>query len=154
MKSLILVGALFLCMSCNDTSEIENKVSRLQKSNDSLRTILDTLKTKYIFDKAFVRHIPADHKNLKAGEKYTGEFFFVAYNDEDKVLFSQDIGAEVFDTLTVTRKTYAAYVYESIAKKDSNHYIFKPLIRNKTALQFQNSGYNGGITIRDLRIVK
>ena len=150
----MLIAILIAFTSCNNNSEFGEKISRLKKTNDSLKTILDTLKTKFIFDHAFVRHIPADHKSLKVGEKYTGEFFFVAYNDDDRVLFTQDKNATTFDTLTVKRKTYAAYVYETIAKKDSNNYIFRPLIKNRTALEFKNSMYGSGITIGDLKIVK
>ena len=154
MKRIIPLAILIIFASCNNNSEFSEKISRLEKTNDSLKTILDTLKTKFIFDHAYVRHIPADQKNLKVGEKYTGEFFFVAYNDEDRILFTQDRNATTFDTLTVKRKTYAAYVYETTAKKDSNNYIFRPLIRNKTALEFKNSMYGSGITINDLKIVK
>ncbi|MGG7037009.1 MAG: hypothetical protein ACI7YS_17715 [Flavobacterium sp.] len=154
MKKIMLITILIALTSCNNNSEFEQKISQLEKTNDSLKTILDTLKTKFIFDHAFVRHIPADHKNLKIGEKYTGEFFFVAYNDEDRILFTQEKNATTFDTLTVKRKTYAAYVYETTAKKDSNNYIFRPLIKNKTALKFKNSMYGSGIIISDLKIVK
>lgn len=154
MKRVLPIAFLIVLTSCNNNSEFEEKISRLEKTNDSLKTILDTLKTKFIFDHAFVRHIPADHKNLKVGEKYTGEFFFVAYNDEDRILFTQDKNSTNFDTLTVKRKTYAAYVYETTAKKDSNKYIFRPLIKNKTALEFKNSMYGTGIIISDSKIVK
>jgi hypothetical protein len=153
MKLILLTTILIVFSSCNHNSEFEKKISRLEKTNDSLKTILDTLKTKYIFDHAFVRHIPADNKNLKVAEKYTGEFFFVAYNDDDRILFTQDENATTFDTLTVKRKTHAAYVYETMAKKDSNNYIFKPLIKDKTTLDSQNLGYNG-IVIKDLKIIK
>lgn len=154
MKQILLIAILITLTSCNNNSEFEEKISRLEKTNDSLKTILDTLKTKFIFDHAFVRHIPADHKNLKVGEKYTGEFFFVAYNNDDRVLFTQDKNSETFDTLTVKRKSNAAYVYETIAKKDTNNYIFRPLIKNKKTLEFKNSMYGIGLTFSDLKIVK
>lgn len=154
MKRIITIAILLALTSCNNNSQFEEKISRLEKTNDSLKTILDTLKTKFIFDHAFVRHIPADHKKLKIGEKYTGEFFFVAYNDEDRILFTQDKKATTFDTLTVKRRTYAAYVYKTTAKKDSNNYIFRPIIKSKLALEFKNSMYGSGITISDLKIVK
>ncbi|WP_264558484.1 hypothetical protein [Flavobacterium sp. N2270] len=154
MKKIIIISLSFIIMSCNENTELSKRATELQKTNDSLMTVLNTLKTKYIFDHVFVRHIPAENKELKIGQKYTGEFFFVAYNDEDKVLFSQEKNPSFYDTLEVKRKTNAAYVYESTVRKDTNNYVFKPIINNKTALEFKNSIYGSGNLIADKRIVK
>lgn len=147
---LLVVGVL---ISCNDNKVYNEKIARLEKSNDSLQSILDTLKTKFIFDHAFFRHIPANNKELKVGEKYTGEFFYVAYNDDDRILFSQNSNSVSFDTLTVKRKSYAAYVYETTAKKDTNYYLFQPLIQNSFSNEFRNSSFNS-IRISDIKIIE
>ena len=139
-------------IGCKD-HQLEKRVATLQKTNDSLKTILDTLKTKYIFDKVFVRQIPSETNTNKIGSVYKGEFFFVAYNDEDAVLFS-DIRDDFSnpDTLQIKRRTLGSYDFETILK-DTTYFSFRTVIKNPTALQFQNNGYQG-LTIVDRKIGK
>lgn len=154
MKNILLSIFTLIIISCNNNSSSEEKISKLEKTNDSLKTILDTLKTKFIFDHAFIKHFPGKDKVLKVGEKYKGEIFFVAYNDEDRILFSQSPNSENFDTLSVKSKWDSSYIYEAVAKNDTNKYFFKPLINDKESLKYRNSMFGNGIIISDLRIIK
>ena len=151
-KLFTLLMLLIVIISCKDNN-LEKKVVTLQKTNDSLKTILDTLKTKYIFDNVFVRQIPSEFNSNKVGSKYKGEFFFVAYNDEDAVLFTEtrDDFSNA-DTLRIKRRTLGSYDFETILK-DTTYFTFRPIIKNTTAVQFQNRGYQG-LTITDRKISK
>ncbi len=152
MKRILYGFLLVVIVSCKDNN-LEKKVLTLQKTNDSLKTILDTLKTKYIFDNVFVRQIPSESNTNKIGSTYEGEFFFVAYNDEDAVLFSgikNDFSKA--DTLRIKRRTLGIYDFETILK-DTTYFSFKPIIKNPTALQFQNLGYQGTVIV-DRKIIK
>ena len=153
MKNIFLSLFTLTIISCNNTLNVD-KISKLEKTNDSLKTILDTLKTKFIFDHAFIKHYPGKGKVLKVGEKYLGEVFFVAYNDEDRILFSQTPNSENFDTLRVKSKWDCSYIYESIVKKDTNKYIFRLLINDKFSLNYKNSMFGDNVIMTDTKFVK
>lgn len=144
-----------MVLSCNNNNDValEQKIQKLERTNDSLNKLLDTLKTKYIFDNVFVRHVPSDNKSYKIGDTYKGEFYFVAFNDEDRVLFSDSKSLKDADTLSVKGGNMGAYSYLTTVKSDTLCFLFSPIIRNKYALQFQNIGYHG-LTISDEKIIK
>gem|GEM_PF-5945176 len=126
----------------------------LQRKNDSLTTILDTLKTKFIFDRVYIRQIPSTENSDKPGSKYKGEFVFVGYNKEDVVLFGND--KDNFSNaqpISVRKGALGAYGFETILEKDTTTFAFRPMIKSPTALQFRNAGYNG-ITFVDRKVLK
>ena len=137
---------LFSCT--NETENLKQEIGILKAKNDSLNTLLDTLKTKFIFDKAFVKHIVNENKPMKVGEKYEGAFYFVAYNSNDKILFKQDFNSKS-DTLSNIRE--GGFIYEFIAKKGENNFHFKPLILNEVSIEFRNTFFD--VNISDRRIV-
>jgi hypothetical protein len=149
MKKIFFLFFFITLLSCTNESEnLKQEIVILKAKNDSLNTILDTLKTKFIFDKAFVKHIVNDNKPMKVGEKYEGAFYFVAFNSNDKILFKQDLNSKP-DTLSNIRD--GGYTYEFIAKKGKNNFHFKPLILNKTSKEFSNTFFD--VNISDTRIV-
>lgn len=152
MKKIVVSLLILAQISCTNNSGNKDEISKLRKTNDSLKTILDTLKTKFIFDHAIIKHFPGKGKVLKAGEKYQGEVFFVASNDDDRILFSQSPDFDKIDTLK--SKWGSSYIYETVAKKDTNKYFFRPLIKNKLSLEFKNAMFGSGIRISDSKIVK
>ena len=63
MKKILFLILTFAIISCNsEQNDSELKLTNLQRENDSLKSIIDTLNTKYIFDNIKVRFI-ADEKN-------------------------------------------------------------------------------------------
>ena len=150
MRKYLVILIPFLFTNCTDNeSALKNEISLLKAKNDSLNTILDTLKTKFIFDNAFIKHIVNENKPMKAGEKYQGEFYFVAYNRNDKVLFKQDQSPE---SDTLSKIMGGGYIYEFTAKKGANNFHFKPIILDKTAKEFRNTFFN--VNISDKRIIE
>ena len=148
-KYLFLLFSLTL-LSCNDETEnLKQEIGILKAKNDSLNIVLDTLKTKFIFDKASIINIVNDNERMIVGKKYEGKFYFVAYNYNDRLLFKQSADSKS-DTLLQIRG--GGYTYEFIAKKGENHFFFNPLILDETAREFSNS-YLDGTTIFDKRIV-
>lgn len=147
MKKSILIFFSILLFSCGDNQklknevsilELKNEISILKSKNDSLNRVLDTLKTKFIFDNAFVKHIVNENKPTQEGNEYTGEFYFVAYNDDDKLLFT-NISSSETDTLSEIKS--GGYVYKFKAQKGKNAFNFKPLIINETAKEFRNGSF-------------
>lgn len=131
------------CDNSNTKEKISfNKKSQVEKNKvDSLQNIIDTLKTKYIFDKMLVLNIVNKNKPLIAGEEYTGKFYFVAYNEDDRVLFSQKAIPKKMDTLS--KIDIGGYIYNFIAKKGENKFYFQPLVKDTFAKQFENSKISG-----------
>ena len=136
MKKPILIFFSFLFLSCGENQKLQNEISILKVKNDSLNGVLDKLKTKFIFDNAFVKHIVNENKPIQDGKEYTGEFYFVAYNDNDKLLFTQNSSSKT-DTLSEIKS--GGYVYKFKAQKGKNTFNFKPLILNETAKEFRNA---------------
>lgn len=148
-KYLFLLFSLTLFSCNNETENLKQEIGILKAKNDSLNTVLDTLKTKFIFDKAFVINIVNENEPMKVGEKYEGKFYFVAYNYNDRILFKQDSSSES-DTLSKIKG--GGYTYEFIAKKGENNFHFKPLILDETAREFFNNVFLD-VNISDKRIV-
>jgi len=148
-KKLLLLLPLIFLNCTNNESVLKEKITKLKMRNDSLNIILDTLKTKFIFDNAFVKHIVNENKPMKVGQKYEGEFYFVAYNKNDKILFSQNSNSKP-DTLTEV--SGGGYIYEFTAKKGENYFHFKPMILNKTAKEFRNPFFD--VNISDKKIIE
>ncbi|WP_127845258.1 hypothetical protein [Psychroflexus aestuariivivens] len=138
MKKTILALSSILLLSCGDNQKLKHEISVLKNKNDSLNSVLDTLKTKFIFDNAFVKHIVNENQPIEEGNVYTGEFYFVAYNDDDKLLFTNNSSSKT-DTLSGIKS--GGYVYKFKAQKGKNVFNFKPLILSKTAKEFRNSSF-------------
>lgn len=136
-------------LSCNNESEkLRQEIYSLKAEKDRLNTVLDTLKTKFIFDQVFVVNIVNDNKPMKEGEKYEGKFYFVAYNHNDRILFKQD---ENQKSDTLSKVIGGGYIYDFVAKKGKNNFHFKPLILDETAQEFRNLFFD--VYISDNRIV-
>ena len=67
----------------------ELKMKSLIKENDSLKTLIDTLNTKYIFDQASLTSMTMLWKKNKAGE-FDIQICYIASNKNDKILFSKE----------------------------------------------------------------
>jgi len=149
MKKYFYLFFFISVLGCtNQNEDLKREILILKAHNDSLNIILDTLKTKFIFDKAFIKHIVNENKPMKVDEKYEGEFYFVAYNNNDRILFTQNSIAKP-DTLSKIRG--GGYIYEFTAKKGANDFHFKPLILDKTAKEFRNRFFD--VNISDNRII-
>jgi|SRR5690554_43937 len=145
MKKTYLFILPFLFLSCDQEKELKQEISYLKAQKDSLNTVLDSLKTKFIFDQAFIVNIINDNKPMKEGQEYEGKFYYVAYNLNDKLLFKQ-YSNSIPDTLNKSNLKGAGYVYNFIAKKGKNNFYFNPLILDKDALEFSNIHRFGRIT--------
>ncbi|WP_196894733.1 hypothetical protein [Aureivirga marina] len=86
-KEIILLLASILLLSCNSDRNNLEIIQKLEKERDSLKTIIDTLNTKYIFDNASIRLIVDKDSIEKIGSEYKGEFVFVGYNEKSIVKF-------------------------------------------------------------------
>jgi hypothetical protein len=138
MRKLYFLFIIVFTMSCSDNDKYKEEIAQLRSQNDSLNTVLDTLKTKFIFDHAFVKHIVNHNKPLEFGKNYQGEFYFVAYNEADKLLFKQKTENK-FDTLIEVKG--GGYIYNFIAKEGENDFYFKPYIIDETAKEFRNGSF-------------
>lgn len=138
MKKNILILSSLLLFSCFDNQVLKKEIAILQSKNDSLNLVLDTLKTKFIFDNAFVKNIVNENKSTLEGNEYTGTFYFVAYNDDDKLLFT-NVSSSKKDTLSEIKS--GGYIYKFKAKNGENVFNFKPLILSKTAKEFRNGNF-------------
>lgn len=148
MKNFLYLILSIAAVNCGNESEnLKREMAILKAENDSLKTELDTLKTKFVFDKAFVKHIVNENKPMKAGEQYEGAFYFVAYNNSDRLLFTQDLGAKP-DTLSQMKG--GGYTYEFTARKGENNFHFKPLLKG-TSEDFRNIFFD--VAISDKRVV-
>lgn len=85
MKKTILILSLAF-LSCNQKAEnLEGKIVELKHRNDSLQSIIDTLNTKYIFDRAYLYSFPLLGQNHTKDE-IIGSVFIIAENENSQVL--------------------------------------------------------------------
>lgn len=130
---------------------LEKRILNERNRADSLQQIVDTLRTKYIFDNLTAIYIPNENQPIKEGKPYTGKFYFVAFNIEDRVIFSQNIDFENSDTLS--KIEYGGFIYDAIGQEGENEFYFKTLIRNKTSFNLRTGEFDG-IHMSDLIIGK
>jgi hypothetical protein len=87
MKKTILILSLAF-LSCNQKSEnLEDKIVELKHRNDSLQNIIDTLNTKYIFDRAYLYPFPLLGQNHNK-EEISGTITIIAENEYDRILMT------------------------------------------------------------------
>ena len=141
----VLVASLVIWTSCTNSDQdkllLEKKIVDERNRADSLQQIIDTLRTKYIFDNLTAIHIPNEYKPIKEGQPYTGKLYFVAFNKEDRVLFSQNTDFENSDTLS--KIEYGGFLYDAIGQKGENKFYFKTLIHNETSLKSRTGEFDG-----------
>lgn len=122
---------------------LENQFQKEKKKVDSLQKIVDTLRTKFIFDNLTVLHIPNKNQPIKEGEEYSGKLYFVAFNKDDRILFSPDYPIKKPDT--ISKIDYGGFEYKTIGKKGKNNYYFETIINNQTSLNSQTGIFDGRV---------
>ncbi|WP_158976260.1 hypothetical protein [Cellulophaga sp. L1A9] len=112
---LILLQTLFFsCRNNNQSAKLEMEILILKKSNDSLESIVNEIKDKYVFDSLTIRQIPNATNTKKINSVYKEEFVFVGYNTNGKT--SVVIG----DTL-ISKK--GGFLHEVELTQDRTSYI-------------------------------
>ena len=114
LKILILLSTLSLSSCLNNNSE--ERLVKLQKENDSLTSIVQSLKGKFIFDNAQVRVIPSIYNQEKVGTKFRGEIVVVGYNKNDYALLNGDFNMKSFkyENADTIRSSNEGYKFEII----------------------------------------
>ena len=142
---IVLGASLVILTSCNNSNQdnllLEKRILDERNRADSLQQIVDTLRTKYIFDNLTAIHIPNENQPIKEGQPYTGKLYFVAFNKEDRVIFSQNMDFKDSDTLS--KIEYGGFLYDAIGEKGENKFYFKTLIRNETSLNSRTGEFDG-----------
>tara|TARA_R110000868_G_scaffold410616_1_gene699258 strand:+ start:751 stop:1227 length:477 start_codon:yes stop_codon:yes gene_type:complete len=125
---LTLLGLLILsCGDNNRTEKLEAEIESLRHLNDSLESITNGIKEKYVFDSLIVRQIPHYANTNKLNSIYKEEFVFVGYNTNGKtsVIIGDSIyidnGIKVFNGDTLISKK-GAFQHEMIIDKETNFY--------------------------------
>ncbi|WP_034924811.1 hypothetical protein [Gillisia sp. CAL575] len=147
MKNIIflLVLIIIVTASCNYSNEekinLENQITTERNKADSLQKIIDTLRTKFIFDNLTILHVPNRNQPIEDGKKYTGKIYFVAFNKEDRILFSDKLVFKNPDT--ISKIDYGGFEYKTVGKKGENNFYFKALINNSTSLNSRTGTFDG-----------
>ena len=114
MKKIILIISLAF-LSCNNKNEkLEDKIVELKHRNDSLQNIIDTLNTKYIFDRAYLYSFPVLGDNHKKDE-VTGSIFIIAENENSQVLMEHKDSYDKNNPLiidTLNRKNHFSFKFK------------------------------------------
>ena len=150
---IILLLLTFIFLSCNskiDNSEI--KIIELQKRNDSLKSIIDTLNSKFIFDDIKVRFIASEKNINKLNSDYSGEFVIVAYNREDKIKFATELEVNKVDfkNTEFLKRDFGGYPFKLKLKNKENDIFVQIVSGNKYG---KNHTFDG-ITFADKKVVK
>jgi len=147
MKNLIflLVLIIIFTTSCDYSNKekinLENQIIPERNKVDSLQRIIDTLRTKFIFDDLTILHIPNRNQPIEEGKEYTGRIYFVAFNKEDRILFSDKLAFKNPDT--ISKIEYGGFEYKTVGKKGENNFYFKALINNSTSLNSRTGIFDG-----------
>jgi hypothetical protein len=147
MKKLILLFALTI-LSCNQKNNEQNvEISILKRKNDSLKSIINTLNTKFIFDNIKHRFIASEKNSDKLGSEYEGEFVIVGYNRNDKVEFTTKLGKNGidFEKPETLKRKFGGFQFKTRLNNQEN-YIF---IRVKTNNKYGRNYYLDGVTFAD-----
>lgn len=99
MRKIIVSVCLFLVIvGCHSDPNTSKDIEILTRERDSLKALIDTLNTKYIFDEASLTTIPILWKKHHKGE-IVAMVGYVAFNKNDRILFSTESDFSVVDTL-------------------------------------------------------
>ncbi len=146
MKKIIFLFLItIISTSCNiqkkENLSLKNQIEKEKKKVDSLQAIVDTLQTKFIFDNLKILHIPNENKALEEGKEFSGKIYFVAFNREDRILFSDKL--EFKNPDTISKIDYGGFEYKSVGKKGENNFYFKALINDSISLKSRTGSFDG-----------
>ena len=77
---VIIFLTFFSCNNINNTEKPLLEIEHLKAENDSLKSILSELNTKYVFDNITFREIPSMKNTLTLNSDYETELVIVGYN--------------------------------------------------------------------------
>lgn len=153
MKKIIFLVLTFAIISCNSEQKVSKlKLTKLQRENDSLKSIIDTLNSKYIFDNIKVRFIADEKNSNKLNSEYKGEFVIVAYSREDKIEFATELEENKVDFKNpeTLKLDFGGYPFKMKLKNQENDVFVKIVSNNKYG---KTHSFNG-ITFADKKFVK
>jgi hypothetical protein len=152
MKRALLI-LIISFVSCNNRNNDSNlKISKLERKNDSLKSVIDTLNSKYIFDDIKVRFISNEKNSNKLNSDYSGEFVIVAYNRKDKIKFATEQEENKADLKNpeILKRDFGGYPFKLELKNQENDIFVQIVSGNKYG---KNHGFDG-ITFADIKKVK
>jgi hypothetical protein len=82
-KAILILFLTFLMFSCTDINQGENTIAKLENlraENDSLRKIVENIKTKYVFDSISFREIYGKDNKYERNAVFNVELLVVGYN--------------------------------------------------------------------------
>lgn len=153
MKNILLLILTFAIISCNsEQNDSKLKLTNLQRENDSLKSIIDTLNSKYIFDNIKVRFIADEKNSNKLNSEYNGEFVIVAYSREDKIEFATELEENKVDFKNpeTLKLDFGGYPFKMKLKNQENDVFAKIISDNKYG---KTHSFNG-IIFSDKKFVK
>lgn len=147
---LFLIFTLVSCNSQNNDSELQ--ISRLQRKNDSLKSIIDTLNSKFIFDDIKVRFIANEKNSNKLNSEYEGEFVIVAYNRNDQIKFATELEENKVDFKNpkILKRDFGSYPFKLNLKNQENDVFVEIISGNK----YGKNNVFDGITFADKKTIK
>ena len=144
MKKPIVVLIVGLCLwNCSDSHKAEslaNEIQSLRKENDSLKTIVNEINEKYVFDNVAIKTIPSYKNTDKLNSVSRSEIVFIGYNDNGDSRI-------MFDDLTKTDLKYSdtlkmengAFIFERKLTKEKNIFQGKVETENKLGKMYGTS---------------
>ena len=122
-------------MSCGNNknpSLSESEINKLKAENDSLKSLVEELNSKFIFDSILIRDIPSYKNTYEKNSKVSGEIVIVGYNlnNKTKMIFADSISFNPLklqnpDTLQLVN---GGFQYEK--NLNSNQKIIKGVIES------------------------
>ena len=148
MKPILAFLFLIALTSCS-TEKYQNEIAELKVLNDSLNAELNNYKSKYVFDKVYVKHYPARNTVAKIGQIYKGEFVFVPVMEETELKFSYhnkniDLTDDSVQEITILPKkdNIVAFEFELKIETDTTYLYFEPQISNEELLKHKNGSFD------------
>ena len=124
---IALTIVLFGCQNNKRTEKLQAEIEALKERNNSLESIVDGIKDKYVFDSLTIRQIPHYENTNKLNSIYKEEFVFVGYNDNGKTSIVigdstyLDNGMKVFNGDSLNLKN-GAFQHTLKLEQDRNSY--------------------------------
>lgn len=153
MKKILILILISVIVSCNsDQNDSNLKLIKLQKENDSLKSIIDTLNSKYIFDNIKVRFVGSEKNENKLNSEYNGEFVIIAYSKEDKIEFATELEQNQVDfkNSETLKRDFGGYPFKFKMKNKENEIYARIVSENKLGKDHSF----GGVMFVDLKTTK
>ncbi|SKB78287.1 hypothetical protein SAMN05660903_02519 [Salegentibacter salinarum] len=119
MLLFVLVSQIFF--SCNVRNDKD--FSKIERERDSLKTILNNINQKYVFDNVRIVTKPSSENVISPGNEYNLEVYFIGYNNDSYFKNYDSINNNSIDSIYPQK---GIFHFKTILEKSGNE--FKGLI--------------------------